>query len=579
MKGLVVLFLTVLMLQINAQDLVGDWHGKISFQGTELRIVFHITSQNGELQTTMDSPDQGAAGIATDKTSFENGHLTIEANALGMQYTAVLDEKGTMLKGTFNQQGISLPLNMTKGTEQRSPISSSAVGAAEKVLGDWNGVLEIPGMPLTIVFHVLDVDGNLTSTLDSPDQGAMGISMSETTYEDGQLKIVANALNAEFNGKLNEAGDTLSGIFRQNGRDWDLIMTREKVEREEVIRPQDPKVFPYLQEEVKFQNPKGGHKLAGTLTMPKDGDFEKVVVLISGSGPQDRNEEVLNHRPFLVLSDHFTRKGIAVLRYDDRGVAESEGAFTGATSKDFADDAAAAVAYLKNRKEMKGKSIGLVGHSEGGMIAPIVASENAAVDFIVLLAGPGIAIDELLLLQQDKIGEAEGMPEASRKKMAKMAKDLFAYIETNDNLPTDQLTAGLTELLSKHYANFTEEEQQMVGTKDNFINQQIGMLTSDWYLYFMRFSPDHFLSKVKCPVLAVNGEFDLQVTPKENLEGIAKSLKRAKNKNVTIHEFKGLNHLFQQTKTGAPSEYGALDETFNEEAMQFISKWIITLEI
>lgn len=579
MKGLIIFIFTVLMFQMNAQDIVGEWHGKISFQGVELRLVFHVTNLNGEFQTTMDSPDQGATGIATDKTIFENGKLTIEASALGMQYTAVLDEKGEMLKGTFNQQGVSLPLDMTKGAEEKSPTNPKGVGAAEKVLGDWNGVLEIPGMPLLIVFHIQDEDGNLKSTMDSPDQGANGIPMNETTYEDGQLKIVANALGAEYTAKLNEAGDSLVGVFKQNGMTWDLIMSREEVEREDVARPQEPKEFPYIQEEVKFKNPLGGHHLAGTLTMPNDGNFEKVVVLISGSGPQDRNEEVLNHKPFLVLSDHFTKKGIAVLRYDDRGVAESEGEFTGATSKDFADDAAAAVAYLKSRKEMRGKAIGLVGHSEGGMIAPMVASQNKDVDFIVLLAGPGIEIPELLLLQQDKIGEAEGMPEASRKTMWKMAQDLFAYLEGNYDLPEDQLTAGLTELLEKHYDKFTEEEKQMLGSKENFINQQTRMLTSEWYLYFMQFSPDDYLRKVKCPVLAVNGELDLQVTSRENLEGIRKSLTRAKNKNVTIHEFKGLNHLFQKTATGAPSEYATLEETFNEEAMNFISNWLLTLKI
>ncbi|KAA3636762.1 MAG: alpha/beta hydrolase [Bacteroidetes bacterium] len=468
---------------------------------------------------------------------------------------------------------------MTKSSEEKTSINPEGIGAAEKVLGDWNGVLEIPGMPLLIVFHILDVDGNLQSTMDSPDQGANGIPMNETTYEDEQLKIVATSLGAEYTAELNEAGDSLVGVFKQNGMTWDLIMTREEVEREEVVRPQEPKDFPYIQEEVKFKNPKGGHRLAGTLTMPNDGKFEKVVVLISGSGPQDRNEEVLTHKPFLVLSDHLTRKGIAVLRYDDRGVAESEGEFSGATSKDFADDAAAAVAYLKGRNDMKGKAIGLVGHSEGGMIAPIVASENKDVDFIVLLAGPGIEIPELLLLQQDKIGEAEGMPEASRKTMQKMAKDIFAYIEANYDLPEEQITAGLTELVEKHYDNFTEEEKQMLGTKENFINQQTRMLVSEWYLYFTQFTPDDYLSKVKCPVLAVNGELDLQVTSKENLEGIRKSLAKAKNKNVTIHEFKGLNHLFQKTTTGAPSEYAMLEETFNEEAMNFISNWLLSLKI
>jgi pimeloyl-ACP methyl ester carboxylesterase len=329
---------------------------------------------------------------------------------------------------------------------------------------------------------------------------------------------------------------------------------------------------------VKFLNPKGGHHLAGTLTIPRNKEFDKVVILISGSGPQDRNEEVLNHKPFLVLSDHLTRNGIAVLRYDDRGVGESEGLFAQATSKDFAEDVVAAIEYLKSRKEIEGKAIGLIGHSEGGMIAPMVASENTDVDFIVLLAGPGIQLKELLLLQQDKTGEAEGVPEQMRISMRELASGMFEFIEANINLPKDDLRTGLTKLMENSYEKLSDEEKQMLGAKDNFIGQQTRMATSDWYLYLMRFSPDYFLSKVVCPVLAVNGEFDLQVTSKENLEGIRESLNRANNKQLTIHEFKGLNHLFQKTETGAPSEYGILEETFNVEAMDYISNWILKLD-
>jgi hypothetical protein len=579
MKGLIMLLCSVFIFQIHAQDIAGDWHGKLSYQGIELQLVFHITGQNGAYQSTMDSPDQGAAGIVVDKTTFENGKITIEVSALQVIYTAEMDEKGMTLSGTFNQQGIQLPLLMTKKGEVKSAMNPQGMDDAKKVLGDWHGILDLSETQLLIVFHIMDVDGQMHSTMDSPDQNTNGIQMDETTFIDGRLKIVAKAMNAEYLAELTGEGDTLKGTFTQGGRSWDLVMTGEMVERQAVVRPQEPKEFPYLQEDVKFENPKGGHYLAGTLTMPQDGVFEKVVILISGSGPQDRNEEVLNHKPFLVLSDHLTRAGVAVLRYDDRGVAESEGTFAGATTKDFADDAAAAVTYLKSRKEMSGKAIGLVGHSEGGMIAPIVASEHPDIDFIVLLAGPGIDIQELLLMQQDRAAEADGVSAATRETMDKMAKETFAYIENNTHLTKDQLRAGISQLAGKGYEQLSDEAKQQIGDKENFMNQQSRMLSSDWYLYLMRFSPDQFLSKVKCPVLAVNGEFDLQVSSKENLKGIRESLKRANNNNVTIHEFNGLNHLFQKTKTGAPSEYGTLEETFNEEAMAYISNWILALGI
>jgi len=204
---------------------------------------------------------------------------------------------------------------------------------AQDIIGDWNGTLSFQGTELGIVFHITGQDGSYESTMDSPDQGAYDIQMDETTFANRELKILANALNAEYHAQLSEAGDTLIGTFHQSGISLELIMARSQGETEAVVRPQEPVNFPYQVEEVKFENPKGGHFLAGTLTIPEDGKFKKAVILISGSGPQDRNEEVLNHKPFLVLSDHLTRQGLAVLRYDDRGVGESEGEFAGLLQK------------------------------------------------------------------------------------------------------------------------------------------------------------------------------------------------------------------------------------------------------
>ena len=445
---------------------------------------------------------------------------------------------------------------------------------AQSVLGDWNGAIEVQGMQLRLVFHIMEDGENLKATLDSPDQGANGIPVEKVTFEEKELIIEMPNLGLNYTATLNEDGTEIEGTFKQGPMTLPLKMTREKVEKKELVRPQEPKEFPYKQEEVKFENPKGGHHLAGTLTMPIDGKFEKVVILISGSGPQDRNEELLGHKPFLVLSDHLTRKGIAVLRYDDRGVAESTGTFKGATSRDFADDANAALSFLKNRKDMVGKKIGFAGHSEGGMIAPIVASENKDVDFIVLLAGPGIKIPELMLLQTDKISEANGVNEEMRKANALIAKQVFNYMFDNVEMSKKELRKGLTNILSEGFESLPASEREGED-KEKFIEDELKMMLDDWFLYFMQFDPADYLTKVKCPVLAVNGELDLQVTAKENLEGIRMSLEKAGNKNVVIKEFKGLNHLFQKTETGAPSEYATLEETFNKEMMQFVSEWIL----
>ena len=445
---------------------------------------------------------------------------------------------------------------------------------AQSVLGDWNGALEVQGMELRLIFHITEDGENLKATMDSPDQGANDIPVEKAVLNGKELTIEMPNIGMKYIATLNDDGTEIEGTFNQGPMSMPLKMTRKKIEKKELVRPQEPKTFGYQQEEVKFENPKGGHHLAGTLTIPPGGKFGEVVVLITGSGPQDRNEELLGHKPFLVLSDHFTKRGIAVLRYDDRGVAKSTGTFKGSTSRDFADDVNAAVSFLKKRGDMVGKKIGLCGHSEGGMIAPIVASENDDVDFIVLLAGPGINIPDLMLLQTDKISEAEGVDATLRETNAKISKQVFDYMHDHPGMSKDDLRKGLTEILSKGFEMLPAEETEGE-SKEKFIEDQIGTMLDDWFLYFMQFDPADYLSKVKCPVLAVNGELDLQVTSKENLEGIKNSLAKAGNKNVTIKEFKGLNHLFQKTETGAPSEYAKLEETFNKDAMRFVSSWIL----
>ncbi|MDW3648418.1 MAG: alpha/beta fold hydrolase [Bacteroidia bacterium] len=456
----------------------------------------------------------------------------------------------------------------------------STFGMAQDISGSWNGALSVQGTTLRVVFHIEKDGSTYSSKMDSPDQGAFGIPTGTTTFEEGKLSISAPSLGMSYEGTLSESGDKIEGSFKQAGMDLPLELGREEVKVEKKKpepRPQDPQDFPYEQEEVKFTVNEGGHEMAGTLTYPSDGKFEQVVVLISGSGPQNRNEELgpMNHRPFLVLSDHLTRKGIAVLRYDDRGVAESGGDFKSATSMDFAHDASAAVAYLKGRNDMKGKKIGLMGHSEGGMIAPIVASKNKSVDFIALLAGPGINIPELMLMQSDLINKASGAPDEVRESNNKVLKEIYALMNANQKADGDELKEKMEVILEESYKSLSEEQQAEIGDKESFFATQTNVLLSPWFRYFMAFEPDDFLSKVKCPVLAVNGELDLQVPSKENLEGIKKSLKKAGNKEVVTKEFASLNHLFQKAETGAPSEYAEIEETFNPEALNFISAWVV----
>ncbi|MDY0201631.1 MAG: alpha/beta hydrolase [Bacteroidales bacterium] len=442
---------------------------------------------------------------------------------------------------------------------------------AQDITGQWNGALKIQGIQLRLVLNVTQTDNGYTATLDSPDQGATGIPVTSITFENPNVKFTVTNIGIEYNGELK--GDEVIGVFTQFGQNFPLNLTRQKIEKEEVKRPQEPiEPYPYYSEDVIFQNTKANISLAGTLTLPKKEGKYPVVILITGSGPQDRNEELLGHKPFLVISDYLTRNGIGVLRYDDRGVGESTGDFSTATSADFATDVESAIAYLKTRKEVNKKKIGLIGHSEGGIIAPMVASKSKDVSFIVLLAGTGIRGDKLLLLQQELIARASNVSESDIKKAKNLNTELFKMvIESNDG---SSLKADLTSLINKMLNNDTNAEIADAMAQEEYVSRQINQLTSPWMLFFIRFDPATTLEKVKCPVLAVNGEKDLQVPPTENLTAIKNALNKGGNKNVTTIEFPNLNHLFQECETGSPSEYSIIEQTFSPEALHEITKWI-----
>ncbi|TYB75866.1 alpha/beta hydrolase family protein [Bizionia myxarmorum] len=443
--------------------------------------------------------------------------------------------------------------------------------SAQDITGQWNGVLKVQGTQLRVVFNVVKTDTGFSATMDSPDQGANGIPVTNTTFENPSIKFeVANA-QIEYNGELKE--HEIIGTFKQGGYEFPMNLSRKAIEKEVVNRPQEPiKPFPYYSEDVKFQNLKANISLSGTLTLPKKEGIFPVVVLISGSGPQNRDEELLGHKPFLVISDYLTRNGIAVLRYDDRGVAESEGDFGLATSADFATDVESAIAYLKTRKEINKKEIGLIGHSEGGLIAPMIASKSKDVSFIVLLAGTGIQGDKLLLLQQELIAKVSGVSEAEIKETKDLNSELFEIIVQSDH--SRKLKTDLSNKINDILTNQPDFELPNGMSKEEFVSMQVNQIATPWMVYFMKFDPATALENVKCPVLAVNGEKDLQVPPKENLSTIKNALTKGGNKNVKTMEFPNLNHLFQECETGSPDEYATIEQTFSPLVLEEITKWI-----
>jgi pimeloyl-ACP methyl ester carboxylesterase len=330
-------------------------------------------------------------------------------------------------------------------------------------------------------------------------------------------------------------------------------------------RPQEPKEpFKYNIENVNFKNDLDSVSLAGTLTYPKKGSNFPAVILISGSGPQDRNSELLNHKPFLVIADYLTNRGIAVLRVDDRGTGESEGIHNQTGINGFVNDTKSAFEFLKTHKKINHSKIGLIGHSLGGVIAPIVASENSDISFIILLAGSGIRGDKLMLLQKEIIERKMGVPEVRITQAQNNIKGAYGIILNSDNKKT-QLETELKNYFTKVFGAMLPENQ---------IKTLSEQMSIPWLTDFIKFDPQTSLSNTKCPVLALNGANDLQVPPKENLENIERILKENGNEDVQIIQFEGLNHLFQESETGLPNEYATIEQTFSPRVLEEMTKWI-----
>ena len=396
------------------------------------------------------------------------------------------------------------------------------VQSTTALLGSWSGKLNVGAMSLTLVLHLEQADGEVNITLDSPDQGAKGISASKEFLSDDSIAVKVEAIGMTYRARLKDG--KLDGMFAQNGVKIPLVLTKGAVEGKK--RPQLPKPpYPYETEEVTFMNENDGATLAGTLTWPVGYDKKQkpmVVLLVTGSGQQNRDEEVFEHKPFLVMADYLARQGIATLRYDDRATGKSVGGdVANGTTEDFSRDAAAGLDYLRSLKAFD--KVGLLGHSEGGAIAFILGAQNKT-DFIISLAGPGVKGDTLLAAQSNHILSLSGQP-------ANMTVERYRQLEESQQLP--------------------------------------------WLRWFNDYDPSENIRHTRCPVLALNGDRDCQVISSLNLTAIKQLLPLSK-KNL-VKEYPGLNHLFQHCTTGLPTEYGIIEETISTDVLQDIALWILNL--
>jgi hypothetical protein len=458
-----------------------------------------------------------------------------------------------------------------------SSQAAFAASAPALVEGTWFGELRMPGGDLRIIFHLsANSDGSLKATADSPDQGAYGLEVESFAAAEGAVRIEVKHLGASFEGKQSQDGRKVEGRWRQSGESSPLTL-KQTDKLPEPNRPQVPrKPYPYHEEDVTYVNAAAGLTFTATLTYPTSGGPFPAVALITGSGPQDRDESVFGHSPFLVLADYLTRRGIAVLRADDRGVGGSMGNLANASISDLAGDALSAVAYLKARPEVDPKRIGLLGHSEGTLVAPLAATRSEDVAFIALVGAIGVPYDRLLLEQQTLTLRAQGAQEDFIAKLHTSTEMFLTIVKQESD--DAAATRRIRQVMEADLAAMSEEERKGLGDPKQATDEQLKQVTE------MMLNP-HFRSVLACdpapalhlelPVLVVSGEKDVQCPPKQNLPAIEAALKASGNRRYTVKELPGLNHLLQTAKTGAPAEYAQVEETVAPAALKVVGDWIL----
>ena len=529
--------------------LVGAWQGAIAVGS--LRLVLRIERTARGWTAAMDSLDQNARDIPAGSVRIEGDSLEVVFPGLDARYVARV--KDGALTGTWTQNGRARPLDFGRQAgEQTGPVPA----------GNWQGSLEVR---LPVVLHIQRAGAGWSATADSPDQHAAGIPIDSVTVVGDAVVFAAPRIDASYTARLE--GDRMVGVFTQHNRAIPLELARTDRPLAVVPRPQEPKrPLPYEELAVTVPGGAEGVMLACTLTKPRGVGPFAAVVLATGSGPQDRDESLMGHKPFLVLADAVTRAGVEVLRCDDRGVGSSTGKFATATTLDFAKDALAAVASLRARPEVARDRVGIIGHSEGATVAAIAAAGSRDVAFIVMLAGPALPGRDIEHLQRAWVARRAGASDGDIAETRAKWDEAYAIVAAEP----DEVAAK--SRLRALYDGLPAAARADIARAGGF-DAAAAQLLAPWHRAFLALDPRTYLRQVRVPVLALDGERDMQVAPEANLPELRKAL--AGDADVTIRELSGLNHLFQSAKTGAPTEYGDIAETMSPTALTLISDWLV----
>lgn len=562
------------------------WYGKLDAEVREFRFLVEVFQQGSERTAVLTSFDEGSSRFKLDRFKVAEGVFEFEVKSTKAVYSGQLNEAGDVVTGSWKQGPANLPLRFER------------VDAVPREQPDevWVGTLNAGLQKLKLQFRIFRTDDpEQLLIFDSLSQAAGGFR-GAAKLTGAEVEFSVPALEATFTGTKTADGKRLEGKYKQGPGEFPLqLQWRDEPEVAAAVirrRPQTPRPpFAYRSEEVRFANSDAGIELAGTLTLPEGSGPFPAAILVSGSGPQDRDETLLEHKPFHVLADHLAKAGIAVLRYDDRGVAESGGEFATATTEDFTGDALAAFAYLHGRTEIDSGRVGIIGHSEGGLIAPWAAARNPDVAWIVLLAGPGVNGEQILYSQGQLLLKAEGADEAALTRQRLVQETLIGLLK-EPGTAADRATLGqrAIEQLSQRLRVLLPPAGQAGSAGDDpladpdsetsqaliksLVSANLAVMDTPWFRQFVAHEPGPILERVKCPVLAVNGSKDLQVDARLNLPAIAAALKAGGNSDFTIRELSGLNHLFQSCQSGAASEYEQIEETLAPQLLEAVTAWI-----
>jgi uncharacterized protein len=521
--------------------MTSHWMGTFRQDAVAFRIVVHIRDTGGDFTGGLDNLDLGIMGIPIDAVRFDQDTLGFRASSIGGLYQGRIENHRQTVTGTWRMNGAESPLLLRR--VQASPID-----------GTWTGTLLHGEFRLRLFFYVGGGPSGPMAAMASPDQGEAVVPVHAVKLLGSALVLEITSIAARFEGALNLTGSEIGGRFFQEGLDLPLTLRRVAAEGEpKPPRPQEPSPpYPYRQENVKYRNRSAELELAGAFTVPEGQGPFPAVLLIAGSGLLDRDATIGGHRPFLVLADDLTRRGFAVLRYDKRGAGESDGDPTAATTTGLAADARAGVEYLQTRPQVDRGRIALIGHSEGGLIACMLAAERRDLAFIVLMAAPGVPGWELIVQQARRNAPLQGISEEEAERQS----------------------AELVKLLRGEPDGAWRGKLAQIFPRASRQGASLDHLLTPWYREAARLNPAEYLRRVQCPVLALNGEKDTAVEPRSNLAAIQEALRSGGNRDFETVELPGLNHLFQTCVSGWPSEYWHITETLSPALLEKIGEWI-----